>query len=229
MPIVITAFERSPDGGLGLARDTRVRWALEEVGQPYEVRLVSLQAKTEPAHVRLHPFGLIPTYEEGDLILFETGAIILHIAEHHAGLFSDDADTRARAITWMFAALNTVEPPILELVTAKILEGDRPWAEERLPLVKDRIRDRLVQLSARLGDADWLDGPFSAGDLMMVSVLLRLRPSGLLDEFPELAAYVARGEARPAYERAFAAQWAINAADPQAGRRTICLHRRTHS
>jgi glutathione S-transferase len=217
MTIVITAFERSPDGGLGLARDTRVRWALEEVGQPYEVRLVSLQAKTEPAHLRLHPFGLIPTYEEGDLALFETGAIILHIAEHHEGLFSDDADARARAITWMFAALNTVEPPILELATAKILEGDRPWAGERLPLVKDRIRDRLVQLSARLGDADWLDGPFSAGDLMMVSVLLRLRPSGLLDEFPELAAYVARGEARPAYERAFAAQWAINAADPQAG------------
>ena len=217
MTIVITAFERSPDGGLGLARDTRVRWALEEVGQPYEVRLVSLQAKTEPTHLRLHPFGLIPTYEEGDLALFETGAIILHIAEHHEGLFSDDADARARAITWMFAALNTVEPPILELVTAKILEGDRPWAEERLPLVKDRIRDRLVQLSARLGDADWLDGSFSAGDLMMVSVLLRLRPSGLLDEFPELAAYVARGEARPAYERAFAAQWAINAPDPQAG------------
>ena len=217
MTIVITAFERSPDGGLGLARDTRVRWALEEVGQPYEVRLVSLQAKTEPAHLRLHPFGLIPTYEEGNLTLFETGAIILHIAEHHEGLFSDNADARARAITWMFAALNTVEPPILELVTAKILEGDRPWAKERLPLVKDRIRDRLVQLSARLGDADWLDGPFSAGDLMMVSVLLRLRPSGLLDEFPELAAYVARGEARPAYERAFAAQWAINAADPQAG------------
>jgi glutathione S-transferase len=217
MTIVITAFERSPDGGLGLARDTRVRWALEEVGQPYEVRLVSLQAKTEPAHLRLHPFGLIPTYEEGDLALFETGAIILHIAEHHQGLFSDDGNARARAITWMFAALNTVEPPILELVTAKILEGDRPWAEERLPLVKDRIRDRLVQMSARLGDADWLDGPFSAGDLMMVSVLLRLRPSGLLDEFPELAAYVARGEARPAYERAFAAQWAINAADPQPG------------
>jgi glutathione S-transferase len=217
MTIVITAFDRSPDGGLGLARDTRVRWALEEVGQPYGVRLVSLQAKTEPAHLRLHPFGLIPTYEEGDLALFETGAIILHIAEHHDGLFSDDADARARAITWMFAALNTVEPPILELVTAKILEGDRPWAEERLPLVKDRIRDRLLQLSARLGDADWLDGPFSAGDLMMVSVLLRLRPSGLLDEFPELAAYVARGESRPAYERAFAAQLAINTADPKAG------------
>ncbi|HET6548417.1 MAG TPA: glutathione S-transferase family protein [Solirubrobacter sp.] len=218
MTIVITAFERSPDGGAGLARDTRVRWALEEVGQPYEVRLVSIKAKTEPAHLRVHPFGLIPTYEEGDLVLFETGAIVLHIAERHAGLFPDDADARARAITWMFAALNTVEPPILELVTAKIFEGDKPWAPERLPLVKDRVRDRLAQLSDRLGDADWLDGTFSAGDLMMVSVLLRLRPSGLLDEFPKLAAYVARGEARPAYERAFAAQLAINAREPQAGR-----------
>ena len=212
MTIVITAFERSPDGGAGLARDTRVRWALEEVGQPYDVRLVSLRAKTEPAHLRVHPFGLIPTYEEGDLALFETGAIVFHIAEHHAGLFPDDAGARARAITWMFAALNTVEPPILELVTVKFAEGDKPWAEARLPLVKDRIRDRLVQLSARLGDADWLDGAFSAGDLMMASVLLRLRPSGLLDEFPSLAAYVARGEARPAYQRAFAAQLAINAA-----------------
>src|ERR1700683_260864 len=168
MKPTITAFEASPDRGRGLARDMRVRWALEEVGQPYAVRLVSFAAMKEPAHLALHPFGLIPTYEEGDLALFETGAIILHIAEHHEGLFSDDADARARAITWMFAALNTVEPPILELVTAKILEGDRPWAQERLPLVKDRIRDRLVQLSARLGDADWLDGPFSAGGLDMV-------------------------------------------------------------
>jgi glutathione S-transferase len=169
-----------------------------------------MQARQEPEHLRRHPFGLIPTYEEGDLVLFETGAIILHIAERHAGLLPDDADARARAIAWMFAAVNTVEPPILELVTAKILEGDRPWAQERMPLVQDRIRDRLRQLSARLGDADWLDGAFSAGDLMMVSVLLRLRPSGLLDEFPALAAYVARGEARPAYERAFAAQLAVN-------------------
>ncbi len=217
MTIVITAYDRSPDGGMGLARDTRVRWALEEVNQPYEVSFVSLRAKQEPAHLRLHPFGLIPTYEEGGLVLFETGAIILHIAERHAGLLPDDADARARAITWMFAALNTVEPPILELVTAKILEGDKPWAEARLPLVKDRVRDRLAQLAARLGDADWLDGAFTAGDLMMVSVLLRLRPSGVLDEFPALADYVARGEARPAYQRAFAAQWAINAGPPQAG------------
>src|SRR5215217_3862467 len=216
MTIVITAFERSPDGGKGLARDTRVRWALEEVGQPYEVRLVSFRAKKEPAHLRLHPFGLIPTYEEGDLVLFETGAIVLHIAEHHAGLFPDDANARARAVTWMFAALNTVEPPILDLFTARILEGGQPWAEARLPLVQDRVRSRFAQLAARLGDAEWLDGDFSAGDLMMVSVLLRARPSGILDEFPKLAAYVARGEARPAYERAFAAQWAINAGNPQA-------------
>jgi glutathione S-transferase len=210
MSVTITAWDRSPDGGAGLARDTRVRWALEEVGQPYDVRPVSMQAKREPAHLRLHPFGLIPTYEDGDLALFETGAIVLHIAEQHAGLFPDDAGARARAISWMFAAVNTVEPPILELVTVRIFEGDKPWADARLPLVKERISERLVLLSARLGDADWLDGAFSAGDLMMVSVLLRLRPSGILDEYPELAAYVARGEARPAYERAFAAQWEFN-------------------
>jgi glutathione S-transferase len=217
MTIVITAFERSPDGGKGLARDTRVRWALEEAGQPYEVRLVSFRAMKEPAHLRLHPFGQIPTYEDGDLVLFETGAIVLHIAERHAGLFPDDADARARAVAWMFAALNSVEPPILELSIARFVEGDKPWSQERLPLVMDRIRDRLRQLSARLGDAEWLDGAFSAGDLMMVSVLLRLRASGLLDEFPTLAAYVARGEARPAYQRAFAAQWAVNAGKPSAG------------
>ena len=207
MTIVITAFERSPDGGMGLARDTRVRWALEEVGRPYEVRLVSLQAKEEPAHLRLHPFGLIPTYEEGDLVLFETGAIVFHIAERHAGLLPGDANARARAITWMFAALNTVEPPILELANARLLEGDKPWCRERLPLVEDRVRHRLGQLSRRLGDADWLDGAFSAGDLMMVSVLLRLKASSdLLDAWPNLVAYAARGEARPAYQRAFAAQ-----------------------
>ena len=217
MTITITAFERSPDGGKGLARDTRVRWALEEAGLPYEVRLVSLRAMKEAAHLALHPFGQIPTYEEGDLALFETGSIVLHIAERHSGLFPVDANTSARAITWMFAALNTVEPPILDLVNVKLVEGDRPWKAERLPLVEDRVRARLNQLAARLGDGDWLDGGFSAGDLLMVSVLLRLRPSGLLNEFPSLAAYVARGEARPAYQRAFAAQLAINAAPLPAG------------
>ena len=209
MTITITAFERSPDRGQGLARDTRVRWALEEVGLPYQVRLLSFDAMKQPAHLALHPFGQIPTYEEGDLALFETGAIVFHIAERHAGLLPADANGRARAITWMFAALNTVEPPILELGIAKLLEGGKPWHAQRLPLVEDRIRSRLNQLCARLGDADWLDGTFSAGDLLMVSVLLRLKSSGLLDEFPKLAAYVARGEARPAYKRAFDAQLAV--------------------
>jgi glutathione S-transferase len=211
MTITITAFARSPDGGKGLARDTRVRWALEEVGQRYEVRLVSFAAMKEPAHLAIHPFAQIPTYEEGDLSAFETGAIVFHIAEQHAGLLPEDRNARTRAITWMFAALSTVEPPILELQTAKFGEGDRPWTQDRLPLIKDRIRARLDQLSARLGDADWLDDAFSAGDLLMVSVLLRLRMSGILDEYPNLATYVARGEARPAYQRAFAAQLAINA------------------
>jgi glutathione S-transferase len=212
MTITITAFERSPDGGKGLARDTRVRWALEEAGLPYDVRFVSFAGMKQPAHLAVHPFGQIPTYEEDDLVLFETGAIVFHIADRHAGLFPNDPDARARAIGWMFAALNSVEPPVLELQTAKFAEGDKPWTQERLPLVMDRIRARLHQLAARLGDAEWLDGTFSAGDLLMVSVLLRLRMSGILDEFPALAAYVARGEARPAYQRAFAAQLAINAA-----------------
>ena len=217
MTITITAFERSPDGGKGLARDTRVRWALEEVGQPYEVRLVSFRAMKEPTHLALHPFGQIPTYEEGDLALFETGAIVLHIAERHAGLLPEDANARARAITWMFAALNTVEPPILELGNARLLENNKPWSNERLPLVEDRVRNRLHQLSDRLDDADWLDIGFSAGDLMMVSVMLRLKSSGILNEFPNLSGYVARGEARPAYKRAFDAQAAINTGKPPAG------------
>jgi len=214
MTITITAFERSPDGGKGLARDTRVRWALEEVGQPYAVRLLSFAAMKEPEHLTRHPFGQIPTYEEGDLVLFESGGIVLHVAQQYAGLLPDDANARARAIAWMFAALNSVEPAILDLATARLVEGDKPWAAERMPLVLDRLRRRLEQLSDRLGDAGWLDGDFSAGDLMMVSVLLRLKPSGLINDFPRLADYVARGEARPAYRRAFAAQLAVNAAPP---------------
>lgn len=209
MTPTITAFERSPDRDQGLARDMRVRWALEEVGQPYAVRLVSFVAMKEPAHRALHPFGQIPTYEEGDLVLFESGAIVFHIAERHASLLPDDANARARAIAWMFAALNTVEPPILDLATARLLEFDKPWYEQRVPLVEDRVRDRLGKLSSRLRDADWLDGAFSAGDLMMVAVLLRLKASSMLAEYPNLSAYVARGEARPAYKRAFAAQLAV--------------------
>ena len=213
----ITAFESSPDRGKGLARDMRVRWALEEAAQPYEVRLVSFTAMKEPAHRALHPFGQIPTYEDGDLALFESGAIVLHIAERHAGLLPEDANARARAITWMFAAINTVEPPIIELVIAKFVEGDKPWSEQRLPLIKDRIRTRLGELSDRLGDADWLDGAFSAGDLMMIGVLLRLKVSRLLDEYPNLAAYIARGEARAAFKRAFADQLAVFTNQPPTG------------
>jgi glutathione S-transferase len=213
--ITVSAFKWVPDFAQGQVRDLRARWALEEAGLPYNVRLVSFRAMKEPAHLALHPFGQIPTYEDGDLALFETGSIVLHIAQHHAGLLPTDANARARAITWMFAAVNTVEPPILEFANAKLLEGDKPWHAERLPLVADRVRTRLNQLSARLGDADWLDGAFSAGDLMMVSVLLRLRSSGILDAYPNLVAYVARGETRPAYKRAFAAQLAVN--KPQSG------------
>lgn len=209
MTITITAFANSPDRGRGLARDMRVRWALEEVGEPYSVRLLSFQAMKVPAHLALQPFGQIPTYEEGDLVLFECGAIVLHVAEHHPGLLPEDANARARAIAWMFAALSTMEPPIVERETAGYLERGKSWYEERLSLVDDRIRTRLAQLSHRLGDNEWLDGAFSAGDLMMVSVLLRLKGSGLLQAFPNLVAYIARGEARPAYRRAFEAQRAV--------------------
>ena len=217
MTPTITAFATSPDRGQGLARDTRVRWALEEVGQPYKVRLLSFAEMKEPSHLALQPFGQIPTYEEGDLVLFETGSIILHIADHHAGLLPVDAKARARAITWMFAAVNTVEPPILELSTARMLEGDKPWNRERVPLVEERIRNRLKQLSARLGDAEWLDDAFTAGDLMMVHVLQRLKRSGLLRDYSNLSAYVARAESRPAYKRAFDAQLALFTSHPPPG------------
>jgi glutathione S-transferase len=209
MTPTITAFERSPDRGRGLARDMRVRWALEEVGRRYDVRLVSFGEMKQAPHRALHPFGQIPTYQEGDLALFESGAIVLHVAERHAGLLPDDADARARAIAWMFAALNTVEPPIVERSIAIVLERDESWHEARLPILDDRVRLRLDDLSARLGDADWLDGAFSAGDLLMVTVLRRLEGSGLLEEHPDIAAYVARGESRPAYRRAFADQLAV--------------------
>ena len=205
----ITVFENAPDKGRGLARDMRVRWALEEVGQPYAVRTVSLQAMKEPAHRRLHPFGQIPIYEEAGLVLFESGAIVLHIADRHCGLLPDESNARARAVTWMLAALNTVEPPIVEREQAPYLEGDKPWYAARLPMLQQRVRERLDALSIRLGNADWLDGAFSAGDLMMIMVLRRLEGTDILQAYPELTAYVARGEARPAYRQAFDAQLAV--------------------
>jgi glutathione S-transferase len=209
MTITITAFESSPDRGQGLARDMRVRWALEEVGQPCDVRLVSFKAMKQPAHLALHPFGQIPTYEDGDLALFESGAIVLQIAERHTGLLPADANARARAIAWMFAALSTVEPPIVEREMTFYVERDKDWFVARRPILEERIHIRLDQLLRRLGDADWLDGSFSAGDLLMVTVLRRLENSGLLDRYPNLSAYIVRGQARPAYQRAFAAQLAV--------------------
>ena len=209
MTITITALEKPVDGGRGLARDMRVRWALEEVGQAYAVRLVPWKAFKEPAHRARNPFGQIPTYEEGDLTLFESGAIVLHIAERYAGLLPRDANARAGAIMWMFAALNTVEPPIVDRDVVRHFESGRSWQGERFAMVDERIRGRLGPLSASLGAADWLDGNFSAADILMVHVLRRLEGSGLLEEFPTLCAYIARAEARPAYQRAFAAQCAI--------------------
>lgn len=212
MTATITAFENSPDRGRGLARDMTVRWALEEVGQPYDVRLVSFAAMKQPAHLAVHPFGQIPTFEEGGLALFESGAIVLHIAEQHAGLLPDDANARARAISWMFAALTTVQAPIVEREAFVLMEKGKSWYDERLPILDDRVRTRLGQLSARLGESDWLDGGFTAGDLLMVNVLRRPAGEAMLPEFPNLAAYVARGEARPAFKRAFDAQYAVFAA-----------------
>jgi glutathione S-transferase len=209
MTPTITAFERSPDRGRGLARDMRVRWALEEVGQPYDVRLVSFTEMKGPAHRTLHPFGQIPTYQDGELTLFESGSIVFHVAERHTGLLPKDANARARAITWMFAALNTVEPPLVEVTVAWLFERDKPWAEQRLPLVQDRARKMLADLSTRLGDSEWLDGAFTAGDLMLAGVLFRAKGTGILDQYPNLLAYVARAEGRPAFKRAFAAQLAI--------------------
>jgi glutathione S-transferase len=209
MSPTITAFAASPDRGAGLARDMRVRWAFEEVGQPYVVRLVSFKQMKEPAHRALNPFGQIPTYEDGDIALFETGSILIEIARSHPGLLPNDAQARARATTWMFAAVSTVEQPIVEYANARLLEGDKSWAEERMPIVKDRIRQRFAELSNYLGDAEWIDGDFSAADIMMVHVMLRARSSGILDEFSNISAYIARAQSRPAYQRAFAAQHAV--------------------
>ena len=214
----ITAFQSSPDRGQGLARDMRVRWAFEEVGQPYDVRLVSFAEMKQPAHRALHPFGQIPTYQQGELALFETGAIVLHIAERHGGLLPEEANARARAIAWVFAALNTIEPPIVELEQSEFVEADKPWYAERVAIVGDRIRGRLDDLSRRLGKAEWLDGAFSAGDLMMVMVLRRAEGMDIVEDYPNLSAYVARGQARPAYRRAFDAQFAVFEAASQGTR-----------
>ena len=205
----ITAFKASPDRGRGLARDMAVRWALEEVGLAYDVRLVTFDDLKSPEHRALQPFGQIPTFEADDVAIFESGAIVLHVADQRPGLLPADAAARARAIAWMFAAVSTVEPPIIERSMASLLERDQPWFAARQALLDQRVHVRLADLSARLADGLWLDGAFSVGDLMMVAVLRRLNGSGVLEAHPAVEAYVARAEARPAFQRAFAAQRAV--------------------
>ena len=211
---VITAFLNPPDKGQGLVRDMIVRWALEEANLPYDVNLIDFKQLKSTAHRERNPFGQIPTYQTGDLTLFESGAIVLHIAETHLGLWPLANDpsrepARARAIMWMFAAASTIEPSIVELGATLLFEKERPWFLERKESLEKRVRTKLSELSNHLGDSEWLDGAFSAGDLLMISALRRLRNTTLVNEFTNLASYVARGEARPAFERAFRAQLAV--------------------
>ncbi|MEZ5460681.1 MAG: glutathione S-transferase family protein [Dokdonella sp.] len=225
---IITVFECSPDQGKGMARDMRVRWALEEVGQRYDVRPVSFAAMKEAAHRSRHPFGQIPTYEEGELVLFESGAIVLHVANRYKGLLPEAANARARATSWVFAALSTIEPPIVEREVVEYREQGEPWFEQRLSAVDDRIRIRLNELSRRLGEADWLDGAFSVGDLMTIDVLRRLADTRLLEEYPNLLAFVARGEGRLAFKRAYDAQHAFfKAASAECKRSSPDRHKET--
>lgn len=203
----ITAFDWVPDVARGQVRDLRVRWALEEVGQPYAVRYLSQGEQKQPAHRALQPYGQVPTFEDGTLTLFESGAIVLHVAERGA-LLPDDAAGRAHALEWSFAALNSVEPPIMDLAIATLFEADAPWSAPRLPAIEQRIRERLSDTARRLGDREWYRDRFSAGDLLMIAVLRILRDDALLAEQPTLLAYVERGEARPAFARALADQMA---------------------
>jgi glutathione S-transferase len=210
----ITAFKASPDKGAGLARDMRIRWALEEVGQPYDVRLVTFEEMKQAPHLDLQPFGQIPTYEDGGVSLFESGAIVLHIAQKNPSLLPDNEVARAKALSWMFAALNTVEPPIVERDYVKFFEADKSWQGERFAMVDARIRTRLDQLAVALGDAPWLVGSFSAADILMVHAIRRLEGSAILEGYQVFMDYIARAEARSAYQRAFAAQFEVFQSTP---------------
>lgn len=215
--ITITAYDWVPDFAKGQVRDLRVRWALEEVGQDYAVRILPQGGQKEAAHRALQPFGQVPTYEEGDLALFESGAIVWHIAERFPGLIPEDTVGRARSLEWLFAALNTVEPPIMDYAIATLFEAGEPWSAPRLPSVEARIAERLEEASTRLGDAAWFTGSFTAGDLMMVSVLRIIEGAGLLAPYPNLVAYVARGTDRPAFRQALADQMSGFTGSPPPG------------
>ncbi len=206
--VTITAYDWVPDFARGQVRDLRVRWALEEVGRSYAVRSLAQGEQKQAAHRARQPFGQVPTYEEGDLTLFESGAIVWHVAERFPGLMPETPRARAMALEWLFAALNTVEPPIMDRAAATIFEAGEPWSAPRVPAIETRIAQRLSEAADRLGAAEWYAGAFSAGDLVMVSVLRMLEGTDLLGAHPSLDAYVARGTARPAFARALDAQMA---------------------
>jgi glutathione S-transferase len=211
----ITAFDWVPPFAQGQVRDLRVRWALEEVGEPYDVHYLKSGEQKEPAHRALQPFGQVPTFEDGDVTLFESGAIVLHIAERYGTLLPDSLPARARAIEWMFAALNSVEPSIMDLSFVNIFERDKPWSAPRRGSVEQRIDQRLADLSIRLGGQSWLDGEtFTAGDLLMVTVLRIIIGQRLVEKYDNLAAYMQRGIDRPAFQRALKAQMAGFTGEP---------------
>lgn len=218
MSVIITAYDWVPDFAKGFVRDVRARWALEEVGEAYDVRYLPQGDQKQPDHRTLQPFGQVPTLEEDGLTLFESGAIVHHIANTRPGLLPSHPAARARAIEWMFAALNTVEPPVMDMAIVTLFEAGKSWSGPRKPSVAARIDERLAELSKRLGDSDWLDGEtFTAGDLLMADVLRNARSFGALDAYPNLSAYVDRATARPAFRRALAAQMAGFTGSPPAG------------
>lgn len=206
--VTITAFDWVPSFAQGQVRDLRVRWMLEEIGEPYDVRYLSQGEQKGAQHRALQPYGQVPTLEDGDLTLFESGAIVLHLAQTRGKLLPADPAGRARAIEWLVAALNTVEPPLMDLAFVDIFEFDRPWSEQRRPGVEERIAERLKETAGKLADREWFDGAFSIGDLMMISVLRILEGEPLLAAEPALVDYVARGTARPAFKKAHADQLA---------------------
>jgi len=208
----ITTFAWVPEFARGFVRDIRPRWACEEVGQVYRVNLIR-DAKT-PDHRRFQPFGQVPAYRDDAVEIFESGAMVLRIAERAGGpLLPADPALRFKAVQWLVAALNTIEPVVMGLVVNDVFERDRPWSAERHPTALSDLELRLAELQADLGNKPWLDGDvFTVGDLMMVSVLGGLRGMDVLGRFPALAAYVARGEDRPAHRKAMADHLAVFAA-----------------
>lgn len=206
--IEITAFAWVPPFAQGLVRDLRVRWALEEAGVPYRERLLEAMNERPEDYFREQPFGQVPIYNEGDIHMFETGAIVLHIGERSEVLMPRDPAGRARSTSWVVAALNSIEPMIMELVSIDIFNAKADWARARRPEAEKNVRKRLGRLSNWLGERDYLEDRFTAGDLMMTTMLRILRHTDLVAEYPNLAAYQARCEARPAFQRALEAQLA---------------------